>query len=183
MTEGKRYWTNAETAAFLAWQPQTLRQKRHRGDGPPYHRMGDSPKARTAYDPDEVAAWLAARKFTSTSEETVRMADEEDAAVSSSGSGALRRSRHGKARSLNRAIPPKCAECSADDANGRPDDGILACPSHPLQSQSRNRQARRNQRSALARDLHLPKTACTNPPRSRTGTSGENQGDPGSRTV
>ena len=76
----KRYWTNAETAAFMGLRPQTLRQKRHRGDGPPYHRLGDGSRARAAYDPDEVRAWYEARKFQSTSEETVRMAEREDAA-------------------------------------------------------------------------------------------------------
>ena len=74
---GKQYWTNAETATFLGWKPQTLRQKRHRGDGPPYHRMGDGPRARTAYDPEEVHAWLEARRFKSTSEESVRAAERE----------------------------------------------------------------------------------------------------------
>jgi hypothetical protein len=78
--QGKRYWTNAETASFLGLKPQSLRQKRHRGDGPPFCRLGDGPRARTAYDPDEVAAWLAARQFRSTSEESVRMAGREDAA-------------------------------------------------------------------------------------------------------
>jgi hypothetical protein len=76
MAERKRYWTNAETAAFLGWRPQTLRHRRHRGDGPPYHRMGQGPRARTAYDPDEVEDWLNARRFTSTSEETVKAAEE-----------------------------------------------------------------------------------------------------------
>lgn len=72
MPENKRYWTNAETASFLGLRPQTLRQKRHRGDGPPFTRLGEGPRARSAYDPDDVYAWLAARRFKSTSEETVR---------------------------------------------------------------------------------------------------------------
>lgn len=76
----KRYWSNAETAAFLGLRPQTLRQKRHRGDGPAYHRYGEGPRARCAYDPEDVAAWLETRRFTSTSEETVRMTEREDAA-------------------------------------------------------------------------------------------------------
>ena len=78
--QGKRYWTNAETASFLGLRPQTLRQKRHRGDGPPFCRLGDGPRARTAYDPDEVAAWLAARRFKSTADESVQMAARTEAA-------------------------------------------------------------------------------------------------------
>ncbi len=78
--ENKRYWTNAETAAFLGLKGQTLRQKRHRGDSPPYYRLGDGPRARVLYDPEQVAEWLAARRFRSTSDESARMAEREDAA-------------------------------------------------------------------------------------------------------
>ena len=74
---GKHYWTNGETAAFLGLKPQTLRQKRHRGDGPPFCRLGDGPRARTVYDPEDVHAWLEARRFKSTSEESVRAAERE----------------------------------------------------------------------------------------------------------
>jgi len=77
MGQERRFGSTAETARLLGWKPQTLRKKRHRGDGPPYYRTGDGPQARVLYDLDEVQEWLAARRFKSTSEETVRAAKRE----------------------------------------------------------------------------------------------------------
>lgn len=74
MARERQYGSTAETARYLGWKPQTLRKKRHRGDGPPYYRTGDGPQARVLYDLEEVQEWLATRRFKSTSEETVKAA-------------------------------------------------------------------------------------------------------------
>jgi hypothetical protein len=51
-------------ADHIGWAPATLRTKRCRGGGPPYHKLGKS----VFYDLDDVDAWLAEHRRTSTSE-------------------------------------------------------------------------------------------------------------------
>lgn len=63
--------STAQAAEYLGMQPQTLRKWRVTGDGPPYIRLGDSPRARVAYRLKDLDAWLAARTWRSTAAETV----------------------------------------------------------------------------------------------------------------
>ena len=60
-----------ETARYLGIKPQTLRKWRLTGHGPPYVRIGDSPRSRVAYRLSDIEAWVAARTFESTAAETV----------------------------------------------------------------------------------------------------------------
>lgn len=70
-----RLLTTAEAAKFLNIKPQTLRTWRLRSSrGPAYIRLGTGKFARAAYAEDELARWLAARTFTSTTDETTRTA-------------------------------------------------------------------------------------------------------------
>ncbi len=71
MAEERQYLTTTQAARSIGCQPQTLRQKRSRGDGPPYVRFGNGPGARCLYPADALQAWLAARTFTSTAAEHV----------------------------------------------------------------------------------------------------------------
>jgi len=63
--------TSPETARYLGIKPQTLRKWRLTGHGPPYVRLGDSPRSRVAYKLSDLEAWVAARTFESTAAETV----------------------------------------------------------------------------------------------------------------
>ena len=63
--------TTPQTARYLGVKPQTLRKWRLVGGGPPYTRLGDSPRARAAYRMVDLDAWLAARTFVSTAAEAV----------------------------------------------------------------------------------------------------------------
>lgn len=64
--------TTSAAAKFLSIKPQTLRAWRLSGRGPAYVRLGTGKFARAAYSPDELARWIAARSFTSTTDETTR---------------------------------------------------------------------------------------------------------------
>jgi len=66
--------STAKAAEYLGLRPQTLRKWRVTGDGPPYVRLGDSPRARVAYKLAELEAWIAARTWRSTAAETVARA-------------------------------------------------------------------------------------------------------------
>jgi predicted DNA-binding transcriptional regulator AlpA len=63
--------TGPETARYLGIKPQTLRKWRLTGHGPPFVRIGDSPRSRVAYRLSDIEAWVAARTFASTAAETV----------------------------------------------------------------------------------------------------------------
>ncbi len=63
--------SSPETARYLGIKPQTLRKWRLTGHGPPYIRLGDSPRSRVAYRLADLEAWGAARTFRSTAAETV----------------------------------------------------------------------------------------------------------------
>jgi hypothetical protein len=60
-----------KAAAFLGKRPQTLRAWRVRGGGPPYIRTGKPLTGRVAYRLSDLEAWLSARCYASTAEETV----------------------------------------------------------------------------------------------------------------
>lgn len=62
--------STAEVARMLGLLPQSVRRWRMTGYGPAYFRLG-GPRGRVVYRNDDVEAWLAARRFTSTSAETV----------------------------------------------------------------------------------------------------------------
>ena len=58
---------NAQAASLLGIAPNTLKFWRHRGRGPIFVKLGDSPQAGVAYEEADVVAWRDARKFGSTS--------------------------------------------------------------------------------------------------------------------
>ena len=60
-----------EVAALLGIQPNTLKLWRHQGKGPKFIKTGDAPQAGVGYEPADVDAWKAERKFASTSAVTV----------------------------------------------------------------------------------------------------------------
>ncbi len=53
-----------DAADYIGCSPQTLRNKRHIGGGPPYFKIGTI----VTYDPDEIDAWLAEHRRLSTSQ-------------------------------------------------------------------------------------------------------------------
>jgi len=61
--------TSREAAQLLRIEPQTLRCWRLKGTGPRFIRFG-AKKGRVVYDLSDIEAWLAGRKFQSTSEES-----------------------------------------------------------------------------------------------------------------
>jgi hypothetical protein len=63
-TRRRRLVREPVAAEHVGWAPDTLRTKRCRGGGPPYHKLGKS----VFYDLDDLDAWLAERRRTSTSE-------------------------------------------------------------------------------------------------------------------
>jgi hypothetical protein len=62
-----RLLDTVQTAALLGITPNTLKFWRHKGRGPRFVKLGDSPQAGVAYDEGDVIAWRDARKFSSTS--------------------------------------------------------------------------------------------------------------------
>lgn len=54
-----------ELTELAPFPPQTWRRWRSTGFGPPYIKVGN----RVLYDRDEVLAWLASKRFTSTADE------------------------------------------------------------------------------------------------------------------
>ena len=65
---------SAEAARMLLCRPQTLRARRLKGGKGciPYVRLGESRKARVAYRLSDLKAYLAARVYTNTAEESVK---------------------------------------------------------------------------------------------------------------
>ncbi|MGC8723388.1 MAG: hypothetical protein ACP5VF_05905 [Acidobacteriota bacterium] len=65
---------SAEAARILLCKPQTLRVRRLKGGKGciPYVRLGESRKARVAYRLSDLKAYLAARVYTNTAEESVK---------------------------------------------------------------------------------------------------------------
>ena len=62
-----RLLTNAQAASQLGISPDTLKFWRHKGRGPKFVKLGDSPQAGVAYDEADVRAFVESRKFGSTS--------------------------------------------------------------------------------------------------------------------
>jgi len=62
--------TNEAAARLLSVKPNTLEIWRHKGKGPTFIKLGDSPQAPIRYLRRAVLAWLAERSFTSTSDVT-----------------------------------------------------------------------------------------------------------------
>ncbi|MGD9935816.1 MAG: helix-turn-helix transcriptional regulator [Dehalococcoidia bacterium] len=59
---------NAEAAARIGISPATLKLWRHEGKSPPFIKNNpDSPQSGVSYDPADLDAWIAQRKFDSTS--------------------------------------------------------------------------------------------------------------------
>jgi len=71
MAASVKVLNNIEAAALIGVTPGTLKFWRCKGKGPRFIKLGSSPRAGVAYDPADVDAWLAARKFDSTSAATV----------------------------------------------------------------------------------------------------------------
>jgi predicted DNA-binding transcriptional regulator AlpA len=62
-------------AAALGIKPSTLRYWRFKGRGPRFIKLGASQQANVCYDPADIEAWKASRKFGSTSAVTVSHPD------------------------------------------------------------------------------------------------------------
>jgi predicted DNA-binding transcriptional regulator AlpA len=58
---------NEQTAALLGLKPNTLEIWRHKGKGPEFLKLGDTPQAPVRYVRSKVMDWLARRSFESTS--------------------------------------------------------------------------------------------------------------------
>lgn len=54
--------TIQQAAELLQVSVGAMNTWRQKGTGPPFHRLGDGPKAPIRYDPGDIAAWLEARK-------------------------------------------------------------------------------------------------------------------------
>ncbi len=65
--------TSPQAAERLGLKPQTLRKWRCQGAGPRFVRLGTGPRARACYRLADLEAWLDARSFSSTAEETVAL--------------------------------------------------------------------------------------------------------------
>ena len=63
---------NEAAASALGVTPATLRFWRRKGKGPRFIKLGQSKQAGVCYDPADIEAWKAARKFASTSAATVQ---------------------------------------------------------------------------------------------------------------
>ncbi|MCK9543040.1 MAG: helix-turn-helix domain-containing protein [Novosphingobium sp.] len=63
---------NEAAASALGVTPATLRFWRCKGKGPRFIKLGQSKQAGVCYDPADIDAWKAARKFASTSAATVQ---------------------------------------------------------------------------------------------------------------
>ena len=72
--EAPQLLTTSEAARILGIKPQTLRAWRLIGRSPAYVRLGSGKFARACYTRGELERWIAARTFTSTSDETQKKA-------------------------------------------------------------------------------------------------------------
>ena len=66
---------NDAAAAALGIKPSTLKFWQFKGRGPRFIKLGASKQANVCYDPADIDAWKAARKFDSTSAATVSHPD------------------------------------------------------------------------------------------------------------
>ena len=58
---------NEQTAALLGIKPNTLEIWRHKGKGPEFLKLGDTPQAPVRYRRSGIEEWLSMRSFDSTS--------------------------------------------------------------------------------------------------------------------
>ncbi len=62
-----RLLDTVQTAALLGISPNTLKLWRHKGRGPAFIKLGNSPQSGVAYDEADVRAFIDSRRFGSTS--------------------------------------------------------------------------------------------------------------------
>lgn len=67
MDRSPKLLNNEQAAERIGCTASTLRYWRHKGRGPLFIKFGASVQAGVAYDPADIDAWLAVRKFKSTS--------------------------------------------------------------------------------------------------------------------
>jgi hypothetical protein len=58
---------NEQTSSLLGIKPNTLEIWRHKGKGPPFLKLGDTPQAPVRYLGSALMGWLRERSFASTS--------------------------------------------------------------------------------------------------------------------
>jgi hypothetical protein len=71
MTASVKVLSNEEAAALIGVTPGTLRFWRCKGKGPRFIKLGGAKQAGVCYDPADIDAWKAARRFASNSAVTV----------------------------------------------------------------------------------------------------------------
>jgi predicted DNA-binding transcriptional regulator AlpA len=71
MTAQVKVINHNDAAAMIGVTPATLRFWRCKGKGPRFIKLGESKQSGVCYDPADIEAWKAARKFASTSAATV----------------------------------------------------------------------------------------------------------------
>jgi len=59
---GKKFLNTRETASMFGFKKSWLEQRRHRGEGPPFYRLGDGNKRGVVYDPGEVEEWIRSQR-------------------------------------------------------------------------------------------------------------------------
>jgi hypothetical protein len=59
---------NDEAASLIGVTPQTLKWWRCKGKGPRFLKFGESKQSGVGYEPADIEAWKAERKFASTTE-------------------------------------------------------------------------------------------------------------------
>ena len=67
MTTITRPLSSDAAAAMIGIAPTTLRIWRCTGKGPKFTKLGEAKQSGVVYSEDDIRAWLAERKFTSTS--------------------------------------------------------------------------------------------------------------------
>jgi len=67
MNDSDELLDNEQAAALLGIKPNTLEIWRHKGRGPVYCKLGNTPQAPVRYRRSEIADWLRQRSFASTS--------------------------------------------------------------------------------------------------------------------
>lgn len=65
--ESNRALSNDEAAALIGIKPSTLKFWRHYGKGPVFCKLGEAKQSGVVYYEADVLAWIADRKFSSTS--------------------------------------------------------------------------------------------------------------------
>ena len=72
MSESPKVLNHFVAAERIGITPATLRFWRCKGKGPRFIKLGQSKQAGVCYDPADIEAWKAERKFASTSAATVQ---------------------------------------------------------------------------------------------------------------